>query len=468
MARWTFTDAVGNWSRDRRGNFAILTGVTISMLAMGVGFGVNTAQMMNTRSALLSALDAAVTSTARDLTTGLIEEEDAEEMVTAFLLANVGDGFATGDRVQLEDLEIDRTANTVSAGAVAVIDLAFPLFSTGQTQEVRVESAAVYSDRKIEVAMMLDVTGSMAGWKIEDLKNAATSAVETLLDGNRRGSERVRVALVPYAEAVNVGEMADIAVFREQQGKSELPPYEGASRAYVRANTSSHTDDCASERKLPDLSPDFSDDGPDERRRDLQGRWYKAKVNRDDRVESCPAAEVVPLTSDEDELIDVIENFSAQGVTAGNIGIQWTRYMLSPKWRETIRDARLGKGPAAHDPDEVAKFAILMTDGQFNTAFAGSEREKPQQQEGRLSRRSAEALCSAMKEDGIEVFTIGFDLNNRSMSAQERRDAKAVLRNCASEDTGAIQHYFEASTGTELDAAFQEIIRNTESLYLTM
>ena len=49
--------------------------------------------------ALLNALDAAVTSTARDLTTGTIAEKDARASVEAFLLANGGTAFAEAGRM---------------------------------------------------------------------------------------------------------------------------------------------------------------------------------------------------------------------------------------------------------------------------------------------------------------------------------------------------------------------------------
>ena len=60
-------------------------------------------------------------------------------------------------------------------------------------------------------------------------------------------------------------------------------------------------------------------------------------------------------------------------MTAGGIAAQWGYYMLSPEWRDAIKAAGMGGGPADHDPKKVAKVAILMTDGQFNTAFAGRE-----------------------------------------------------------------------------------------------
>jgi Flp pilus assembly protein TadG len=471
MAR--FSNILTRFMSDRRGNFAILTGAALSMLAVGAGFGVNTAQLMNTKSALQNALDAAVASTARDLTTGVIAEADARASVEAFLIANGGGAFARDGAVTLETLTVDRTARTVAATAKANIDLAFPLFGAEKTRDVAATTAALYSDRRIEVAMMLDVTGSMAGQKIRDLKSAATNAVNALLGSQDPRNPRVRVSIVPYAEAVNVGTLASSSVvFQERKDRSDLPPYVGASARYVSENTGSFADNCATERKLPDLSPDYSDASPMTLREypgDPSRKFY-ARINRDDRLDTkdCPKATIVPLTADADALKRSINAFNAVGYTAGSIGIQWTQYMLSPEWRDTIRNARLGSGPADADPQDVGKIAILMTDGQFNTVFAGGDSRQGVNSQGRAARNTAEALCDRMKADGIEIFTIGFDLDNRSIPAQDRRDAKAVLNACASDDTGSIKHYFEASTGPELDAAFQEIISNTERLFLTM
>lgn len=471
MAR--FSSILTRFMSDRRGNFAILTGATLSMLAVGAGFGVNTAQLMNTKSALQNALDAAVASTARDLTTGVIAEADARASIEAFLIANGGGAFAREGAVTLETLTVDRVARTVEATAKANIDLAFPLFGAEKTRDVAATTAALYSDRQIEVAMMLDVTGSMGNpnpQKIKDLRAAATKAVDDLLGGQDRRNPRVRVAIVPYAQAVNVGNLAATVVFQEDSKGGNLPPYIGASRRYISDNTGSYSDTCATERKMPDLSPDYSADGPLTIRHypgDASKRYY-ARVNRDDRLAGCPQAKIVPLTADAASLKRSIAAFSADGFTAGAIGIQWTNYMLSSQWRDAIRNAGMGDGPADFDPDEVKKIAILMTDGQFNTAYAGDNPRNKVTAQDPVSRANAEALCGEMKVNGIEIFTIGFDLDNRSMTAQQKRDAKDVLKACSSDDTGGIKHYYEASTGPELNSAFQEIIRNTESLFLTM
>ncbi|TIT02599.1 pilus assembly protein [Mesorhizobium sp.] len=460
-------DAIGGFARDRSGNLAVLFGIVASVLALSAGFAVNVSQLSNARSSLQGVVDAAVTSTARDLTTGVIKEADADTSVQTFLNANSEAGILSADRIVLDKLTVDKIAKTVQADVHVDVGLYFPLFSMDDVKRVAASTTALYSDKQIEVAMMLDVTGSMAAnWytktnKIGDLQTAASKAVTDLLKWNRANNvPRVRVAIVPYAEAVNTGGLAS-TVFVETRYGSKVPPPIDAS---VSVSLTWAPDKCATERKDKDGYADYSPDGPATPRLDNNGKTYLAKVNRDYRMGNCPSAALIPLTADQDKLLKTITDFRADGVTAGGIAAQWGYYMLSPAWRSAIVDAGLGAGPANFDKRKVAKIAILMTDGQFNTAFAKGRDAPNWQGQGQTSRDNAEAICGNMKRDGIEVFTIGFDLNDPTMTVNERDQAKSVLKNCSTADTSSLKHYYEAATGPELTDAFSEITRNIEKL----
>lgn len=460
--------AIGAFARHRGGNFAVLFGFAASVLALGVGFSVNIAQMYNARSSLQGVVDAAVTSTARDLTTGVIKEADANASVQAFLDANSTAGILQANQIVLDTLAVDRTANTVRADVYVDLAFYFPLFNMGNMQRVAASTTALYSDKLVEVSMMLDITGSMRKSgkkdKIGDLQAAASNAVSKLLQGNRDGNNpRVRVAIVPYAEAVNTGGLSGTVFVEPRTGSKVPPPIDAA----VPVSLTPAPDKCATERKDKDGYADYSSDGPYTRRLDNKNQVYLAKVNRDYRMGPCPAAALVPLTADEQKLLDTIDDFEAGGVTAGAIAAQWGYYMLSPSWRSAITDAGLGAGPANIDKRRVAKVAILMTDGQFNTAFANGRGAPRSQDEGQISRGNAENICDNMKRDGIEIFTIGFDLNDPTMTVTERGQAKAVLKDCSTADTSSLKHYYEAATGTELDKAFSDIVQNIERLTLT-
>ncbi|MBE1204645.1 hypothetical protein [Aminobacter carboxidus] len=444
--------AAKRFAGDSSGNFAILGGVTISVLAMAAGFGINTAQLFNVKSGLSQAVDAAVTSTARDLTTGKIKLEDADGTVRAFLEANASSLLAPGEKVVLNKVIVDKLAGTVEASAYIDVNVFFPLFGTSNRQRVAASTASLYSDKRIEVAMMLDVTGSMEGQKIKDLKKAATNAVDSFLKGEKTpsGDPRVRMSLVPYANSVNTGTLGSSSVFVE---RSEADRKQAPGNTDAKAvSSSTRPDNCATERKG---IYEYTDAGPDLAmvNRDFLINEYSTRYN----TPVCPSAKVVPLTDDGKKLKTEIAAFVADGGTAGHIGIQWAWYTLSENWAGVFQKS---ERPDKVDPEKVAKFAILMTDGEFNLSYSDAATwQGAYIASGKAATRTAaKTLCEAMRKKGIEIFTIGFKLDTEA--------AKKTMKDCASPD-GVVKRYFETSNGKELDAAFQTIAQNIERLALT-
>jgi Flp pilus assembly protein TadG len=426
--------------RGRDGNFAIMAGILTPVVILAVGYGVNVAQVSITKSNLLAALDSAVTSTARDLTTGVISVEQAPQIVEAFLIANGFRAYAEEGKLHLDELEIDTVSGTVRAKASVDLDVAFALFGTANHLKIVTESAALYSDKKIEVAMMLDVTGSMRGQRIIDLKEAAREAVQLLLDNNRPGRERVRIALVPYADSVNTGVLSH-TVYSEVDSSSN--PVGGALPLALQTSRPAGNT-CSTERE--GAVNRHTDAGPDVQ-----------MVNRDYRLSFCPVASLMPLTHNRAALLSRIDELvaDAYGWTNGRVGIQWSWYLLSPNWAKVLAPENQ---PRARDPKVVSKYAILMTDGAFNVAFDQVPAEEDFRMQESRNWTNSEALCANMRAQGIEVFTIGFQLGNA---------AKQVMRNCASPDKGSQKFFYDASTGAELKEAFRSIAQNIENLALT-
>ena len=76
----------------------------------------------------------------------------------------------------------------------------------------------------LEISMMLDVTGSMAGQKIIDLKAAAKDLIDIVVWGDQ-SKYTSRVALAPFAPAVNVGQY-----FTKITGKSDREDNDSSSK----------------------------------------------------------------------------------------------------------------------------------------------------------------------------------------------------------------------------------------------
>lgn len=508
------------FGKDRSGNFSVVMGATISMLAITVGYGVNVAQIYNVRSNLIASLDSALTSTGRDISTGAIKESEAADAIKSYLAAN-GDPAVTNGGNQLtlvEPLTIDRAAKTITATAYVDVDAFLPLFGQANRTRVSTTAGTLYTDVKVEVGLMLDVTGSMgdpgsrlngkAQTKLQNLQVSAKDAVEKILSRNQPGREpRVRVAIIPYSQGVNAGVLADGSYVEYKAEKTGLlsgllgglanllgllglgeiqavtsgfgltepgeaerpiglaalenPPakltVEQKNRIKLFGQAldtarSIEKDGCTTERKikLPGQTAaifDPSEDSPDE-----------AMINRDQRLGTgCPSTPVTPLTTDVDKLTKAIAGLKAGGGTAGQIGIQWTQYLLSPRWGDFLSERVTGSRPAPYS-GSIRKVAILMTDGEFNAAYAGVPAGSSTS--GGQATRSggyAKTLCDQMKRNNIEVFTIGFML----------KSGKDVLQDCATPDTGSLKHFYDASNAAELDAAFEAITQNFEVLRLT-
>lgn len=166
------------------------------------------------------------------------------------------------------------------------------------------------------------------------------------------------------------------------------------------------------------------------------------------------SSEVVPLTSDKDLLKDAIDDFGASGWTAGHLGSAWAWYMLSPKWKGLLS---AGSKPGTYDPDNRMKVAILMTDGEYNTQYVQGVDDKyvPGSAPNGSSNSQALTLCTNMKDKGVIVYTVGFELDTAS--------AIDVLEQCAT-DAG---HHFLADNGDELRQAIREIAFRIAQLRLS-
>ncbi|WP_054310296.1 TadE/TadG family type IV pilus assembly protein [Mesorhizobium sp. 1M-11] len=450
MALDKFLGLACRFGRDRHGNFMVMAGVIMGLLALAVGFAVDVGQMMNARSALSNAIDAAVTSTARDLTTGTATEQEATKAIKAFLSANSAGGILASDQIVLDKVELDRTVRTLEVTAHVDVPLYFPLFGSEKTRRVSQTGAAVYSDRKLEVAMMLDVTFSMYGQKLADLKKAANSAAKIFLDGQDAANPRKRLAIIPYSDSVNVGPLAAKSVFAEKYASDRLKTGGNTDAAMLKNQS---VGNCATERPGP---YQYKEDGPEVSM--VHRDYYLDKYAEHYDTDPCPSSEILPLTADLSAAQARIKGLVAVGGTAGHIGIQWTWYMLSEKWGSIMSASQR---PAAKNPEKIGKFAILMTDGEFNLSYFDINNYlNAYNNNGKLAtREAAKTLCKAMRESGIEIFSVGFHLTETN--------AKATMKDCASPDSGKTKHYYETSTGPELEKAFEEIARNIEGLALT-
>jgi hypothetical protein len=160
---------------------------------------------------------------------------------------------------------------------------------------------------------------------------------------------------------------------------------------------------------------------------------------------------VFPLTNKKSELKKMVRSLSANGMTAGHLGTAWAWYLLSPNWSALFDDdakpapysdltARTSKGDR-----KLRKIAVLMTDGEYNTSHNGID-----------ATVQARALCAEMQKSGLEIFTIGFDVDAGSTVVD-------TLKQCASAPT----NFYLAKDGTSLTTAFIDIAKKASVVRLS-
>lgn len=150
---------------------------------------------------------------------------------------------------------------------------------------------------------------------------------------------------------------------------------------------------------------------------------------------------VIPLTGTKATLSSFFTNATIGGATPGHLGHAWAWYLLSPNWSSVWpADSQ----PAAYTNAGTKKYAIIMTDGEYNTQYSSVS-----------SRTQALALCTNMKAQGIKVYTIGFGFDPAATPGSNTTDgmAKDLLKTCAS-DTSS---YFFPYDSAALRSTFQNI-----------
>ena len=180
---------------------------------------------------------------------------------------------------------------------------------------------------------------------------------------------------------------------------------------------------------------------------------------------TCISNTILPLSSSTATIKSRIDDFVASGSTAGQIGIAWGWYMVSPNWNTLWPSS----GAAAYNAAETLKAVVIMTDGAFNTPYCSGVISR---QAGSGSGDNAakidcdatngdafsqsEALCDAMKARGVIVYTVGFGITAGTAEA-------AMLADCASTPA----NIFLPADGGDLSQAFAAIGRDIRQLRIS-
>ena len=502
------------FSGDERGVVAPLLALLITTICLFIGLAVDYSRWYLAHRITVDALDAAVLAGGRALQT------NPDDVTAALDLAMIYYRENTKTRPALESDNVtfvtaDGNASVKAQGSAFITTHFMALGGFKKLAVVNDVAAALpvasrgMAGSKLELSLMLDVTGSMcndgigpcrSSSKLDGLKSAAKTLVNIVL-ANSIDPQGARAALVPFATRVRLapdggGGAIMKAVtnldpswtgwFNEcisatGGGGGELSGNWHCNQ-YQAQNVTWRIMPCVTDRAT-DAAFVASDDapGPDHWHNAHDGsRRMESHDSTDSNVltsglgktpsdpadhwnfsgdGSCadiaPGSLLLPLTSDKTLLQNRIDGLEALGSTAGALGTSWAWYTLSPKWGTIWSNGWTGvSAPAPYEDVHVVlangapklrKVAVLLTDGSYNTFRSWKEQNQQDVSNDAIS------VCDGMKAAGIEIYTVGFGLDLLPM--KEADIATATLKACGSD----VQHFYQSLHVTDLQAAFRDI-----------
>ncbi len=196
-----------------RGSVAPLVGIAMIMLVAAVGVAVDIGRGQVAQSKLQSSLDSAGLA-AGAMVGQTLDSDDLKPEAEKYLRANFA-GETIDASITDFDLQLAEDQSVVTLEAKATLPTTFMRVFGQKKIDVAARSEITRETKGLEVAMVLDVTGSMddpvggtgpgsTDKKIDTLKTAATDLVNILF-GNNATVEDLYVGIVPFAQSVNVG-----------------------------------------------------------------------------------------------------------------------------------------------------------------------------------------------------------------------------------------------------------------------
>lgn len=463
------------YCRHQGGVIAVAFGLMIPVVIGSVGLSVDMAQAYLVKARLSSALDAAALAAAAQ---GTEDEAEIQDKVDVFMEANYPEG-RIGTKVNI-DVEVNGDELTVSA--TARLDTSFMTIFGYDDVTVEASTTVQREVRGLEVVMVLDNTGSMTtDNNIGTLKTATANFIEILFE-SVSDPEYVRIGLVPYASSVNVGPYG-LGVDYDEDNYGDpfvIPPEEDVYKAYYNGYNPYTGNNYAINEEDLEYDPsqkgqwhgcvlaeeytlDVEDhSGPWEMyRHDYNGHNYYASRDSYDGTlgdlynayygpnQYCPVQSIVPLTSDEEFLLDSADNMTASGATLGNFGMAWGWRVISPQ--EPFTEG------AEYDDENWDKVVLIMTDGinTMSDVYSAYGRTNEHSIDaGDLDDRLAE-ICTDMKANNILIYSVTFDDGVDDST-------KDLFRSCAS----SASNYHDAPTQEDLEDVFEQIARELSNLYI--
>lgn len=361
-----FRRRLRRFQADEDGALLIFALMFLTLMIMIGGLAVDLMRYENTRTRLQNTLDRA-TLAAASLDQGL----DPTSVVKDYMLkAGLAD--------QLASVKVTQALSERSVTSTGVADthpLFLHLMGVNRLDAVG-RSSAEQAISNLEIVLVLDVSGSMQGQKLTNLKIAADEFVDTVMANDPH--HRVSISIVPYNAQVNVGpKLAGVFNLTDRAGVQDVNCVEVPASGFDQQALSLTT-------PMPMMAYADIVSGTNKTNGYVQATdaTYAKPALQNSGVYKgafqgtfCPpnTFNVVRLPSNDPvALKSTIDNLQAGGNTSITLGMKWGATMLDPEMRAAYDGfiasgdipASLSERPFAYDDRKAMKIIVLMTDGE--------------------------------------------------------------------------------------------------------
>ncbi|ABS61850.1 von Willebrand factor type A [Parvibaculum lavamentivorans DS-1] len=423
--------------QDRRGNFAAIFAIAIIPVVAAAGATVDISRAYIVESRLKAALDASALAVGG--ATGMTTSQ-MQAMAQSFFNAN----YPASKLGVPGTLSVSQSGNVVSLSVHAQLPTTLMGVVGINTLNVSATSQVTRMGKKLEVALVLDNTGSMAsGGRMTVLKTAAKNLITTVSAAATNPGD-VKVAIVPFNVDVNIGTTNENVSWLHWD---EFTPSGGGGNGNGNCNiiqillglcnnnnnSNSHAgwEGCVMDR---DQNYDAQNTFPPPNPGGSNATRYPAS-NSDSDNSNCNLQTIMPLSTNWSALNSHIDAMASAGNTNTTIGLAWGWNMLTQGGPLSSAAA-----PAAN----LDKVIVFLTDGD-NTRNRWSNNSNT------INARTT-LICNNIKAAGIKVYSVRVIEGNATL-----------IRNCATEPG----MYYSVTTASELTSVFASIAQSLSNLRIS-
>jgi Flp pilus assembly protein TadG len=493
-----------NFIHETKGSAVLLVAISSLAVVGGVGVAVDVGRGQMVQAKLQNAVDAAALAAGATLSTNDLNAVADRYVSLNFSQNNLG---ATLNAV---DATLSADSKTVTVTASATVPTTLTQVFDRVSMQISASSEVTRSNKGLELALVLDTTGSMGGSKLAALKTSAHDLIDILFGSDATG-DNLWVGVVPFSQTVNIGSSrtdwlnashyagldwgptswAGCVDARYSTGRdiTDDPPYDpadptdqtppapyellkayywpddgnnnwkGTSNSTVNTWLCYNKTSCTCSNYGPctttvdgNVSTTISCTGSGSTRKCKKAvttttTTYSITSSKGPNT-NCPSA-ITPLTNVKATVGSGIDALVARGYTHVNYGAVWGWRLISPRWRGYWGgDMNTNNLPLNYNAPLMSKAVILMTDGANTTnSSVRTAYDYPSVSGMNSSQLNSKTTTVCNAMKAQGVIVYTI------LFQETDNTIKTLLRNCATTP----DHFFDSPTESSLQAAFQTI-----------